>query len=452
MDYRQALDYILGFTDYEKTPAVSYAAANFDLRRMEALLGRLGNPHLGRPTVHIAGTKGKGSTAALVASVLQAAGYGAGLFTSPHLHTFRERIRISGQLIAPDEVARLTAEMQPQVEAVNAAGEHGRLTTFELITALAFLHFQRQQAEVQVIETGLGGRLDATNVVAPTVSVITSISYDHMAILGSTLAQIATEKAGIIKAGRPVVSAPQEEEAAAVIAAVCAEKGAKLTQVGRDVVWTKDKVAPPSNLSKPGGQSLVVMGRFGEYPVWIPLLGEHQLENAAVAVAVLEVLKEQGLVWNPEALRQGLAQVSWPGRLEVLGRAPWLVVDGAHNGESARALVAALKQNFHFERVILLFGASADKDVAAMAAELAALRPQVIATAASHPRSASAEAVAQAFVVQGLAVEAVSRVSEALSRARAGAGPGDLIIATGSLFLVAEVRQQALGLEVADAA
>jgi len=236
MDYKQALDYIDSYTDYEKIP-MPHDPAFYDLRRVHLLLGRLGDPHLGAKTVHIGGTKGKGSTAAMVASALSKAGYRTGLYTSPHLTTLRERFRVDGEMITETELVSTVDRLKPEVEAVNAEARYGELTTFELLTALAFVFFQEKEAAFQVLEVGLGGTYDATNIVQPEVCAITSISLDHTDVLGDTLSQIAAEKAGIIKPGVTVVMAPQEDEAARVIVRACSQKGVALVRVGSDITW-----------------------------------------------------------------------------------------------------------------------------------------------------------------------------------------------------------------------
>jgi len=432
MDYRTALDYILSFADYERWPGAGYAE-RWDLRRMEELLGRLGSPHLGVRTVHIAGSKGKGSTAAMIAAVLSTAGFRTGLYTSPHLHTMRERIKVDDQLITEREFADFTAEIKPEVEVTNN-GRYGELSTFEILTALAFYYFRKQAADFQVLETGLGGRLDATNVANPEICVITSISLDHTAVLGDTIAQIATEKAGIIKPGVTVVSSPQVPEAAAVIRLVCSDKGAELITVGEEVTWQ-------GKGSSLGEQSLEVKGLKEQYDLTIPLLGEHQLENAAAAIAALEVLDIR-----KEHIVSGLASVHWPGRMEVLRKEPLLIADGAHNGDSARRLVESLQKHFQFDRTILIMGTSADKNSSAMVAELAPFFDRVIATASQHPRATAAEELTRKFAQYGVEAQVTENVAQAVSEALAQAGKRDLICATGSLFVVAEVIEQVKGI------
>jgi len=433
MNYAAALDFLLSRTDYERYPGFNYAI-RFDLRRMDDLLQRLGNPHLSTKSVHIAGSKGKGSASAMIAAGLQAAGYKVGLYTSPHLITLRERIQVDGKPILKSELASVVAKIKPHVEAVDKDGTYGELSTFELLTAAAFVYFQQRGVDYQVLEVGLGGRLDATNVVLPEICVITSISLDHTDVLGDTLAKIAAEKAGIIKPGRIVVSAPQSGEAAAVIRKTCLEKNARLISVGSDITWRKIS----SNLS---GQSLEVKGRKGIYQVTTPLLGAHQLDNAATAVAALEAL---GLLRT--SIEKGLANTRWPGRLQVLGHRPLLVIDGAHNRDSAKKLKEALRDYFQFDRLILIIGTSADKDVAGIVGELSPLADAVIVTRSRHPRATRPEVLVEEFARLGRKAEAAGNVAEAVAEAKKRAGRGDLICATGSLFLVAEVIEYVRGL------
>ena len=436
MNYHEAINYILSFTDYEKLPASLYMAASFDLRRMAELLERLGNPHLASPAIHIAGTKGKGSTAAMIASALSAAGYRSGLYTSPHLHTFRERITIDGEMIAEEEFSVLAERLQPEIDEVNRRHNYGEITTFEILTALAFACFSGQRVDFQVLEVGLGGRLDATNVVTPRLAVITSLSLDHAEVLGDSLAKIAGEKAGIIKPGAVVVSAPQPGEAAEVIREVCDRNGASLIEVGRDITWKK----LTSNMA---GQSFEVRGKKGSYQLAIPLIGGHQLENAAVAVAALEAL-----AIGAEDMARGLAQVRWPGRLEMLRDKPLFLVDGAHNADSARRLREAIEEYLNFDRLILIAGASSDKDIAGMLGELAPISSLIVVTRSRHPRALAPALILDEMERQGVKGELAESVSSAAERALAVAGPDDLICATGSLFVAAEAREYIKGIPV----
>lgn len=372
----------------------------------------------------------------MVASVLTAAGYSTGLFTSPHLHVVNERMRIDGTLVSDEELVTLLDCLRPEIEAVNEAATYGQLTTFEILTALAFCHFDRKQVDFRVIEVGLGGRLDATNVVRPEVCVITSISLEHTDVLGNTLAEIATEKAGIIKPGCRIVSSPQVDEVERVIVAVCQEKGAELVRVGSEVTWHNPRLESDRQL-------FCVDGRLGSYELAIPLLGKYQLDNAACAVAALELLEEQNPQITAESITKGLASVRWEGRLQVLNRRPLVVVDGAHNADSARKLKQSLEQYFEFDRAILIIGFSVDKNVANIIAELVPLFDEVIVTRSIHPRAMATAPIATEFVRQGIAVRETDDISIALPLALELAGENDIICVTGSLFVVAGAIEQA---------
>ena len=435
MNYQQAEDYIFSYTDYEKAP-MPHDPAFYDLRRVEELLARLGNPHLAARSVHIAGTKGKGSVAAMAASALSVSGYTTGLYTSPHLHTWRERMRVNGGPISEEEFVALVEKLKPEVEAVNRKATYGQLTTFELLTALGFAFFKLKKAEFQVLEVGMGGTFDATNVITPEVGIITSISLDHTEVLGNSLAEVAGEKAGIIKPGSIVVTSPQPDEVARVIEETCLNRGAELIRVGSDVTWR-------SLGFDSDRQSLQVKGRLNSYKLSIPLLGRYQLENAAVAVAALEVLAERGFKISRDSIVNGLAKVNWPGRLQILSRHPLLVVDGAHNPDSAQKLKQSLEQYFNFDRAILVIGVSCDKDIAGIVSELAPLFGKVIVTRSRHPRAMAPPPIVAEFTRHGAEVEVAEDVSTALSLALGMAGARDLVCVAGSLFVVGEAIEQA---------
>ena len=444
MNYKQAEEYLFGYTDYEKMP-MPHDPAFYDLRRVEELLLRLGNPHLAAKSVHIAGTKGKGSVAAMIASALAAAGYTTGLYTSPHLHTWRERMRVNGELISEAEFVNLVARLKPEVEAVNRKATYGRLTTFELLTALGFAFFKSKKADFQVLEVGMGGRFDATNVINPEVAVITSISLDHTDVLGDSPARIAGEKTGIIKSGGTVVSALQTYyEVARVIKEACRSRGARLIRVGRDV--TGRGLGFDTRR-----QRLEVKGRLDSYQLSLPLLGQHQLENAAVAVAALEALAEKGFRISRQSIINGLGGVSWPGRFQILSRQPRLVVDGAHNPDSARRLRQSLEQYFglapgvkgSLERAILVIGVSCDKDIAGIATELAPLFDRVLATRSLHPRAMAVAPIVAEFAKYGVEAQLAEDVPAALRLALGMAGEKGLVCVAGSLFVVGEAIAQA---------
>jgi dihydrofolate synthase/folylpolyglutamate synthase len=470
LDYFAALQYLYDLTDYEKELIDRYDPETFDLSRVKQVLARLENPQQRFPSIHIAGTKGKGSVAAMCASVLQAAGFRTGLYTSPHLHTFRERIRVNGELIAPEPLVALVQKCRPIFDS------EPELTTFEAITVLAFMYFAQREIDYAVIEVGLGGRLDATNVITPRVAVITSLSFDHMYLLGNTLADIAREKAGIIKPDVPTVCAPQDTEALAVIEQICAERGAPLTIVGRDWTWEMP-TSPPERLS-PGKPPLGLDGQSFEVrcahdtsdlegAYTIPLLGRHQVKNAVAAIAALDWLRREGVPLRPHHLRYGLANVHWPGRFEILRKDPPLVVDCAHNGDSVAKLVDALGEWFPGRRWTFILGVSKDKDLTGMLRELAPRAERVIATQSRHMRAMPPKKVAELAAailppagaplanieVSGDAGEALNlafKTSDSaqnpLARAtleeqREVEGRGNAICVTGSIFVVADVRE-----------
>jgi len=433
--YQEALDYIYSFVDYERTPRPR-DAEHYDLRRMDEILGRFGNPHLKARTVHITGSKGKGSTAAMIASALTAAGYKTGLYTSPHLLFFNERMRVDGKLISDQEIVTLVDRLKPEIVDINKEEKYGKLTTFEIITALGFLFFDLKKIDFQVVEVGLGGRLDATNIVKPEVCVITSISLEHTDVLGNTLGEIAAEKSGIIKPGCVTVISPQVEEARLVIEKACRNTGVKLIQVGRDVNWE------PMSFDA-GQQSLRVKGRIGNYDISIPLLGQYQLENAATAVAALEALAEKDHKITRKSILNGLARTDWPGRLQVLNRRPLVVIDGAHNPYSAGKLREALNHYFKFDKAILIIGTSSDKDIPGILTELLPVFNTVIATHSIHPRATPTATVAAAVKAQGITPLETEDISAALPMALKMTKENDLICVTGSLFVVAGALEQA---------
>ncbi|MDE2861659.1 MAG: bifunctional folylpolyglutamate synthase/dihydrofolate synthase [Chloroflexota bacterium] len=440
MRYAEAIERIMGMVDYERPATIPGGRARYDLERIGALLERLSSPHLGVPTVHVAGTKGKGSTTAMVASILDAAGFSTGLFTSPHLHTFRERIRVGGRPIPEDEFAGLVETLWPAVEEMRRAG-HGRVTVFELLTAMAFRCFRERGVDAQVIEVGLGGRLDSTNVVQPMACGITALGLDHTEVLGDTLAEIAMEKAGIIKSGVPVVCSPQRPEALEVVRKACEAQECSLIMAGEDVRWSPESATLD-------GQVFTLETPRRTYRLAIPLLGEHQMENAAVAVGLVEALAEGGIDVGREAIEEGLRRVEWSCRLEVLRREPLVIADGAHNPHSAARLAEAMRSLVPGRRLTLVVGVSRNKDVDGVAYELSRLSPaEVLATRSRHPRSAEPALLAREFERYGALSRTAASVADAVDEAVALASEGDVILVTGSLFVAAEAREHALGIE-----
>lgn len=444
--YQQTLDYIYSFVNFETLPAAR-DAAHFDLRRMAEPLEALGNPQQAAKSVHVAGTKGKGSTSAMIASVLTAAGYHTGLYTSPHLSDLRERIQIDGRMISRDALIKLVRELKPVFASVDASAAYGKLTTFEVLTALAFTYFARREADFQVLEVGLGGRLDATNVIIPEVSVITSISLDHTEVLGKTLEAIAGEKAGIIKPGVPVAVSPQVPGVMGVFEMVARSNQSQLVKVGNDVTWR-------SLGCDFGGQRFEVKGLMGCHKLEIPLLGQHQLENAATAVVALELLTMKGYRISSEDIAKGLKRVHWAGRFEILSRDPMVIADGAHNRDSARRLRESLERYFsrqsekpvgeylyRYRRSVLVMGASIDKDIEGIVSELGTYFDRVIVTGSHHPRAMSPKKLKAIFAGHGITVEISADVPEALELATAESG--SLVCVTGSLFVVGEAGDEA---------
>ena len=441
LDYESALERVMSLADFERSTH-SPGHSSFHLERMGLLLEYLGDPHLAAPAAHIAGTDGKGSTAAMVTSILTAAGYRAGLYTSPHLHSLVERIRVGGEPISRTGLAALVDRAWPAVEWVAGNGPYGEPSTFDFLTALAFVHFRDVGVDFQVIEVGLGGRLDATNVVRPSVCAITRINVDHAATLGGTLEKIAAEKAGIIKPGAPVVMASQGPEAAGVIRRAAQERGAPLIDVRREMRW------------RPGaagawGQTLRVDGLSRSYDLKLPLAGGHQQDNAATAVAVAETMAERGARIGAADIVAGLRDVRWPGRLQLLSyRGRTVLADGAHNPSAAKCLAESVRAHYEYNRVILVVGGLSGHSMGGMLDQLAALDPSAaVAVRSRHPRSVPSADVAQAMRGRGIrAAEHSESVSAGLARAAAAAAKDDLVLAAGSLSVVAEVIEEIEGI------
>ena len=443
--YEQALDYLYSFINFEAKKQDRYMASKLDHTRPGRLMDALGQPHTQFPSIHIAGTKGKGSTAAICAYALRAAGYRVGLYTSPHLQDFRERIRI----LTPDDADGRISQQKfiQQINNIRALEDQfPDITWFEILTAIAFLHFADVGVDIAVVEVGLGGRLDATNVITPLVSVITRLSLDHTALLGNTLSQIAFEKGGIIKPGIPVVTANQEPEALAKLQQIADERGCDLTIVGQD--WTY----AGADSNDPGQQTLTISHSAAPELIpdgsqfQLPLGGEHQLENATIALTALQHVQPAFPKLTLPVLQEGLANVKWPGRLDLIhpgdAQTPALLVDCAHNPDAIRKLRDALHHSFHYNRLWLIFGAPADKDVPHMLADLLPLAHHTAMTTASHPRSATPDELADIGAELGFSVTAVPDMNTALTTTWQQAKPGDLICVTGSIVVVGDLLNQ----------
>ncbi|MBO8137249.1 MAG: bifunctional folylpolyglutamate synthase/dihydrofolate synthase [Desulfotomaculum sp.] len=429
MNYSRAISYLKNLTKF---------GVNLGLERIEELLRRLDNPHLKLKVIHVGGTNGKGSTTSMISSILNAAGYKVGTFTSPHLHRYTERFRINGKEISTGQVAELVNQLKPHLDEMTAQGlEHP--TEFEVSTAIACCCFYQQQVDFAVLEVGLGGEIDSTNVVRPLVSVITNVSLDHMDYLGNTVEEVARVKAGIIKEGVPVVTAAGQPEALAVIKEACERRSAPLTLVGRDVTWQHQENVGSS------GQKLSIRGRLKNYPdLFLPLLGAHQQVNAATAVAALETLADYGISISPDEVRRGLALVNWPGRFEIIRENPTVVLDGAHNAAGARALADTIKQCFPDRRIVLVLGMLADKERRKVIDTLAPLAESVVVTRPNNPRAGDWQQAAEWAEYHCPYVEICRQVSQAVKRGLDLTGTNDVLCITGSLYMLAEAREYIL--------
>lgn len=443
--YQDALDFLYSFIDYSLKRNFHNAEEKFNLDRMREFMSCLGDPQDDYRIMHVAGTKGKGSVSALCESILRAEGYVTGLYTSPHMVDFTERIRVDGLVIPEDTLVELVEQIKPTTQIIP------EITTFELTTALAFLYFSQKEVEYAVIEVGLGGRLDATNIVDPFLSIITSISYDHVQILGNTLSEIAGEKGGIIKPEKPVVVAPQMAEAREKLTAIAQERNSQLIQVGRDFLY-----APESHNIK--GQSFLVWtpeehqafeetDEYEENTAWrplrfqIPLLGRHQVENAATAFAALKTAEGSGLSLSDEAYKEGFENVFWPGRMEIINPDPPIVIDAAHNRNSAFRLCQAMEDYFPGRPICLVFGASEGKDIKGMFQELLPRAKSVITTQSIHPRAIDSETLARIVLRCGRSAKAITPIEKAFMQVLKDADQADVILITGSVFVAAAARE-----------
>jgi dihydrofolate synthase / folylpolyglutamate synthase len=453
----RALDWLLGRINYERSAVIPYNQRQLKLDRMRQLLTRLGQPDAGMKIVHVAGTKGKGSTSAMIAGVLSAAGFRTGVFSSPHLQRIEERFVVGGAPCTSQELVALVDRVRPVAVAMDAEaiadGEPvGGPTYFEVTTAMALLHFVECQVDAAVLEVGLGGRLDSTNVCLPAVSVITSISFDHMKQLGDTLAAIAREKAGIIKPGVPVVSGVIEGESQAVVSQVAREHGCRLIQLGRE--FSFDYRPASINPAPPPIASLGTLDFHYHVPgqeqflasVPLAMHGRHQAANAAVALAVLAELRHQGWCISQDAIREGMSCAALPGRVEVVAGEPTIVLDAAHNPASARALVQTLDEMSHATRRTLIVSISRDKDVSAIVDELAPCFDRFVVTQyQDNPRAMPAAELAQMFRdrASGRAASSVTVCAmpeTAWRHVGQTVQPGELVCISGSFYLAAEMR------------
>ena len=431
MTYEEALAYIYGLLG--ERPRSPHPYSPLKLERMRHLCALLDHPERHFPAVLVAGTKGKGSTAAMIAAMAAAAGFRVGLYTKPHLVDFRERIRVNGELITPREVTALMAEVPAAI--AHGAGRPGWPPTyFEVAAVLAFLHFARRAVDLAVVEVGIGGRLDATNVVEPAMAVITTIDYDHTDLLGDDLRRIAAEDAGIIRPHGRVVTVPQPPAALEVLEQAASAQEATLVRVGREIRYRTLRVSP-------AGVRCTVVGRRQRYrDLVVPLIGRHQALNAAAAVAAVELLEDAGFVVPEGAIRTGLAGLHWPARIEIIRRHPLVVVDVAHNPVSFRALRAVLDETFRGRRLVLVIGLLGSKDLEGIARIMGPRAAVVVATRAEDPRAVPATDLAAAFRPWAPEIHVVDDPVDAVRFAMRQATVDDMICATGSFHVAGPVR------------
>ncbi len=447
-----ALRFLCERIDYERALAVPYDSRQFKLGRMRELLDRVGSPQEGMPVIHVAGTKGKGSTAVMIAAALAAAGRRVGTFTSPHLDRIEERLAINGRPCTAAEFIDLVDRIAPAVRdmerlTTGSSSQEGGPTYFEITTALALVHFARRKVDAAVLEVGMGGRLDSTNICRPRVSVITSISFDHTKQLGTTLEAIAREKAGIIKPGVPVVSGVVDGGPRSVIRQVCRQFGCPLVELGVDFNYT---YYPPHALETAASAGRLdfrypaLKGRLELRDVSLALLGRHQAANAAIAIATLAELARTGWSIPEPAIRRGLSGVVWPARAELVARRPAIVVDSAHNLASVDALLHVLDESFAVRRRLLIFATTQDKDFRGMLGRILGQFDEIIFTRyLNNPRSVPPEELDNlAEELTGRRCRVCSQPAEAWDFVRSVATPGDLICVTGSFFIAAEMRLQ----------
>jgi len=431
-DYDNALDYLYSFVDYSLTKQLRYSPEKFNLERMRDLMEEMGNPHQKYPVVHVAGTKGKGSTSVMIASVLQNAGYKVGLYTSPHLHDFCERIQVNQVPISHQDLSNQVKSIQSAVASIP------EITTFEITTAIGFQYFADQKVDIAIVEVGLGGRLDATNVVTPLISVITSLSYDHMNILGDTIEKIAIEKAGIIKKNIPVVIAPQGfPEVNEVLAEIAEKNNSQVTFVNKEYIYSSQS---HSLEGQSFSLSKISTGKVKPVDYSISLLGYHQVENAVTALAVLDGIKTQGFRISEDNVIDGFQSAHWPCRFEIIKKEPLIIVDSAHNVDSAVKLQLTVKDYLNNKHVTLIFGASEDKDIRGMFEVLFPVVDDIIVTKSIHPRAFEPENLAGIASQLQRNVKVTQSLEEALELI-SGKSSDDVILITGSIFVAAGVKE-----------
>jgi len=434
--FQSAINFLNGMTNYEKMTRIGYNTTNFNISRMNRLLAGLGNPHKSLRSVHIAGTKGKGSTAAMLGAMLSNCSKTVGLYTSPHLVNIRERIQVNGEMISEQDMTRLMAEIAPVVKKLASA----QPTFFEIMTAMAFLYFVEREVDLAIVETGLGGRLDSTNVVKPEVCAMTSISYDHMGQLGSTLEKIAEEKAGIFKPGIPAVSAPQADSVRSVLTRIAAKNKTPLRFAGKEIEFSYRFES--SRVAGPHTRVSLISGDTRFEHLHVPLPGDHQAINCGLALSVMAILKERGFEIDDQLAIEGLAKARLPGRMEIVYDNPRIMIDGAHNAASVQALMRAIGQHVPYDSMVVIFGCRADKDVAGMLSHIQLGADKVIFTDGGMPRSCDPhELSVQYSELCGKMAQVGPTLEEALEIAERAVTREDLICITGSFALIGRAKQ-----------
>ena len=439
--YEEALTFLYKAIDYEKLISYQYNASTFSLDRMVKMLEYAGNPHKRFPSIHITGTKGKGSTSIMIATILEYTGLKTGLFTSPHLIDLKERIQINHQNMSEEEFACVLNDIRPYIQHLRDTEPSASPTFFEILTAVAMLYFKKERVEMAVLEVGLGGRLDSTNVVTPLLSIITNVGFDHTAILGNTLSSIAYEKAGIIKQGVPVVSAVEDSGALSVIEKTCKEKDTRLYLLERNICI--EEIRSPK--SERGLLCKIRTWRHTYDNIFLPLVGMHQAKNCALALGALEIMREQGAISiDDETIRKALAQVHCPARIEVIGKNPLIILDYAHTVDSMRFLRMSLLENFKFHKLVLILGFAQDKDLDNILKEIVTVGDSIIVTRSKNPRAAPPEDLSQRIErLCGKKAEIFDNTQDAVTAAKRMASKEDLICITGSAY-VAGAAMQAL--------
>jgi len=429
------LRYLATLCDYEHLRIVRYTTQNFNLDRMRALLKKLGNPQEAFRSVHIAGTKGKGSTCAMVASMLQACGYKVALYTSPHLVDIRERIQVNGEMIPHADFARLIRLVEPLVSKIKPCP-----TYFDVLTAVAFKYFADEKVDVAIVETGLGGRLDSTNVLKPEVTAITSISKDHMAQLGHTLPLIAAEKAGIFKTGVPAITVTQDPEVEQVLKQVAEQIGAPFDVTGKSIEFSYRFES--SRMLGPHNRVCLTTPNSKFEHLAVPLLGEHQAINCGLALSIIDRLKTRGLAINDARAMEGLAKTTIPGRMEMVSTTPRVVVDAAHNAASLDAAMRAIGQHIPYDSMVVIFGCCSDKDVSGMLERITSGADKVIFTKVNNIRSANPDELAARYTeLYGKMAQVAPTLEQALAIAQRAVTKEDLICITGSMYLVGDAKR-----------